>query len=153
MCLNRSFEIFLFWWSWRNSFGAAQERHMCFNHRLSKVDGFNWALAPYIQSFLHLYIKMATSATIESLVSLVLYLKLFDHFFSQFCLGTVVIIINQHHAFIQSRSTGTNLFIYQQYLLSASERFVQVDRVYTDFSKAQESHKSYTLAPFFQYIH
>lgn len=46
------------------------------------------------------------------------------------------IIIEQQHGFRRGRSTITNLCVYTQYLTAALESGMQVDAVYTDFSKA-----------------
>lgn len=70
--------------------------------------------------------------------------KLFDKLISdqlaRVCSG---IVVNEQHGFSRGKSTVTNLLCYQQALLGAFERGVQVDAVYTDFSKAFDrvSHK------------
>ena len=46
------------------------------------------------------------------------------------------LLIPEQHGFAQGRSTTTNLLLYENYLLSAFEDRLQVDSVYTDFSKA-----------------
>lgn len=46
------------------------------------------------------------------------------------------VIIDEQHGFTRGRSTVTNLMVYQDALLNAFESGIQVDAVYTDFSKA-----------------
>lgn len=46
------------------------------------------------------------------------------------------IIIKEQHGFFSGRSIDTNLFLYFQFLSEAVDSRVQVDSVYTDFSKA-----------------
>lgn len=46
------------------------------------------------------------------------------------------VIVNQQHGFSQGKSTCTNLVIYNNFILNSLENKVQVDSVYTDFSKA-----------------
>lgn len=46
------------------------------------------------------------------------------------------IIIDEQHGFMSSRSTCTNLLVLQHYLLDAFKAGLQVDVIYTDFSKA-----------------
>lgn len=63
--------------------------------------------------------------------------KLFDKIISvQLSWLCKNIIIPQQHGFSAGRSTVTNLLSYQQYILNALERGLQVDSIYTDFSKA-----------------
>lgn len=52
-------------------------------------------------------------------------------------------IIPEQHGFAQGKSTTTNLLVYENYLLNALENRLQVDSIYTDFSKAFDkvSHK------------
>ena len=46
-------------------------------------------------------------------------------------------VINpEQHGFMKKRSVDSNLFIYSQYLLDAMDAGLQVDAIYTDFSKA-----------------
>ena len=46
------------------------------------------------------------------------------------------IISDNQHGFMEQRSTVTNLVVYHTYLLNALENKMQVDAIYTDFSKA-----------------
>lgn len=46
------------------------------------------------------------------------------------------LIVNEQHGFIKGRSTNTNLLLYQNYILECLESKLQVDSIYTDFSKA-----------------
>lgn len=49
------------------------------------------------------------------------------------------IIINEQHGFVNSRSTTTNLILYHDYIVTALEEGLQVDAVYTNFSRAFDS--------------
>ena len=63
--------------------------------------------------------------------------KLFDNLISgQLSWCCKNIIIDQQHGFVQGRSTVSNLLLYQDHLLGAFENGLQVDSIYTDFSKA-----------------
>ena len=46
------------------------------------------------------------------------------------------IIVKQQHGFISGKSTTTNLFLLQNYILESFKNKCQVDVIYTDFSKA-----------------
>ena len=46
------------------------------------------------------------------------------------------ILIDEQHGFIQGRSINTNLLIYENFIINTFESRLQVDSVYTDFSKA-----------------
>lgn len=45
-------------------------------------------------------------------------------------------IVDQQHGFVSGRSTATNLLLYQNDIVRAIEKGLQVDAIYTDFSKA-----------------
>jgi len=72
------------------------------------------------------------------------------------------IIIDEQHGFMSGRSTSTNLLVLQHYLLDAFKAGLQVDVIYTDFSKAFDkidhdilSAKLYTLGlrnPFYSWL-
>lgn len=46
------------------------------------------------------------------------------------------LVVVEQHGFREGKSVTTNLLTYQNYILDAFERKVQVDSIYTDFSKA-----------------
>nr|CAH7715255.1 unnamed protein product [Callosobruchus chinensis] len=46
------------------------------------------------------------------------------------------VIINQQHGFSKGKSTATNLLVYQNFIIQAFENRLQVDTIYTDFTKA-----------------
>ena len=46
------------------------------------------------------------------------------------------IIIPEQHGFLKGRSTLTNLLLYQKYIVEAFNKKLQVDAIYTDYSKA-----------------
>lgn len=63
--------------------------------------------------------------------------KLFDSLITQQIYSSCKnIIVSNQHGFCQGRSTTTNLLIYHNHIVNALENRLQVDSIYTDFSKA-----------------
>lgn len=63
--------------------------------------------------------------------------KLFDYLISKKLMWDTKSIINSdQHGFLSGRSTTTNLLIYEHFIMEALEQKLQVDSVYTDFTKA-----------------
>jgi len=46
------------------------------------------------------------------------------------------ILVGEQHGFMRGRSTTTNLLLYHDYINTAMEKKIQVDTIYTDFTKA-----------------
>lgn len=63
--------------------------------------------------------------------------KLFESIIFEYLYHDVMLILNtQQHGFVRKRSIETNLFEYTEYILESLNSRIQVDAVYTDFSKA-----------------
>lgn len=63
--------------------------------------------------------------------------KLFESIIYDYLYVDVKNILNvEQHGFVRGRSVDTNLFIYSEYLLNNLNSRLQVDSIYTDFSKA-----------------
>ena len=92
------------------------------------------------QSYLQPIFKSGTKENVENYRAVCLQSeipKLFE------CLVTKYIswdcknvIVNQQHGFSQNKSVCTNLAIYSKFIINSFESQVQVDSIYTDFSKA-----------------
>lgn len=66
-----------------------------------------------------------------------IFAKIFEKIIYTDIMSTVkTVIIDQQHGFFPGRSLETNLMCYSQNICSLMDRGVQVDSVYTDFSKA-----------------
>jgi len=89
-------------------------------------------VVPIFKSGLKNRVENYRPVSILCTVSKVFETIIYDHLYSI----VKTKIISQQHGFVQGRSVETNLISYTNYISQAMDSRIQVDAVYTDFSKA-----------------
>lgn len=116
--------------------GLIEPLYLIFNKSLN--EGYfpkTWKMAHVVPIF-----KSGNKNIVENyrpISKLCIIAKLFESIIFDFLYSDVRNILNvEQHGFMKKRSVDSNLFIYTEYILKNMNSRIQVDAIYTDFSKA-----------------